>query len=209
MEIDPSTLPWNSVYKTLTGSVVPRPIGWISTVDSAGNPNLAPFSFFNVACANPPTVLFCPMVRTVNGQPKDTLRNIRETGEFVVNIVSGELVEAMNRSSVEAPHDLNEFEFAGVTAIPSLKVKAPRVAESPIHFECTVRAVIEIGDQPGSGSIVIGTVVHIHADERVMIGTDKINLAELQPVGRLAGTQYSRVTDIIEMERPASLFPKP
>lgn len=202
MEIASSTLLWKSVYKILIGSIVPRPIGWISTVNEEGQPNLAPFSFFNAVCANPPTVLFCPMVRSIDTQPKDTLQNVRSTGEFVVNIVSGALVEKMNASSIEAPSDLNEFEYAKLTTAPSLSVKPPRVAESPIHFECKLKEVVEISNEPGGGSVVIGTILHIHIDESVLIGEDKINLSILQPVGRLAGNSYVRVTDMFELERP-------
>ena len=186
----------------LTALVVPRPIGWISTINADGQPNLAPFSFFNLVCANPPTVLFCPMIRSLNGQPKDTLNNIRATGEFVVNIVSGELVEVMNLSSVEAPPDVNEFAFAGLESAPSLTVRPPRVAASPIHFECKLNQIIEISQEPGGGSIVIGTITHMHVDERVLSGADKINLDALKPVGRLAGNFYTRVTDLFELERP-------
>jgi flavin reductase (DIM6/NTAB) family NADH-FMN oxidoreductase RutF len=202
MEITSSSLPWKSVYKILSGSIVPRPIGWISTLNDKGQPNLAPFSFFNVVCANPPTVLFCPMVRSIDSQPKDTLQNVRATGEFVVNIVSGALVEKKNASSIEAPSDLNEFEYAGLTPAPSRMVKPPRVAESPIHFECKVNQIVEISNEPGSASVVIGTILHIHVDESVLIGEDKINLSILQPVGRLAGNSYVRVTDVFELERP-------
>jgi flavin reductase (DIM6/NTAB) family NADH-FMN oxidoreductase RutF len=206
MELDPTTLAWNSVYKLLIGSVVPRPIGWISTINAEGQPNLAPFSFFNVVCANPPTILFCPMIRSLNGQPKDTLNNIRTNGEFVVNIVSGELVEAMNRTSVEAPPEVNEFAFAGVEAAPSLTVRPPRVAASPIHFECKLNQIIEISQQPGGGCVIIGTILHMHIDESVLTGTDKINLAVLKPVGRLAGNFYTRTTDVFELERPKPLI---
>jgi flavin reductase (DIM6/NTAB) family NADH-FMN oxidoreductase RutF len=202
MEISPATLPWNSLYKILIGAVVPRPIGWISTIDETGRPNLAPFSFFNVVCASPPTVLFCPLIRSVNGQPKDTLSNVRATSEFVVNIVTAPLAAAMNASSVEAPPTVDEFAFAGLTPAPSITVRPPRVAESPIHFECHVQQIIEIGSQPGGGSIVIGQILHLHVADRVLIAPDKINLAELQPLGRLAGNLYCRVTDLFEMERP-------
>jgi flavin reductase (DIM6/NTAB) family NADH-FMN oxidoreductase RutF len=202
MEITPSSRPWNSIYKILIGSVVPRPIGWISTVDEAGRYNLAPFSFFNVVCGNPPTVLFCPMIRTLDARPKDTLNNVRATGEFVVNIVTESLARAMNASSVEAPPNVDEFAFAGLTPVPSMTVRPPRVAESPIHFECQVHQIVEIGTQPGSGSVVIGQVIHLHVDECVLIGEDKINLAELKPIARLAGISYCRVTDLFEMERP-------
>jgi flavin reductase (DIM6/NTAB) family NADH-FMN oxidoreductase RutF len=202
MEINPETLPHQSIYKILTGAVLPRPIGWISTLDIDGRPNLAPFSFFNVVCSNPPTVLFCPLIRGIDGNKKDTLNNVRATREFVVNIVTENLLPAMNASSVEAPAAFNEFEFAGLTAASSIMVKPPRVAESPIHFECRVREIIDINDEPGGGSIVIGTIVHMHVEDNMMIGMDKINLTALQPIGRLAGGAYSRVTDIIELERP-------
>src|SRR5687768_57699 len=202
MEINPNALPYQSIYKILTGSVLPRPIGWISSLDLQGRPNLAPFSFFNVVCSNPPTVLFCPLIRGIDGNKKDTLNNVRATNEFVVNIVTESLLPAMNTSSVEALPGFNEFEFAGLTPAPSTVVKPPRVAESPIHFECKVREIIDINDAPGGGPIVIGTIVYIHVEDGILIGEDKINLTALQPVGRLAGGAYSRVTDIIELERP-------
>lgn len=202
MELNPNELPHQSVYKLLTGSILPRPIGWISTVDADGHPNLAPFSFFNVVCPKPPTVVFCPMVRGVDGKTKDTLNNVRATNEFVVNIVSEDLVDAMNLSSVEAPPEWNEFEFARVTAEPSVTVRPPRVRESRVHFECRVRQIVEISPEPGGGSLVIGEVLHIHVDDTVLLGSDKINLAALKPVGRLAGGGYVRVTDVFEMERP-------
>lgn len=202
MEINPETLSHQSIYKILSGSILPRPIGWISTIDMESRPNLAPFSFFNVVCSNPPTVLFCPLIRGIDGNKKDTLNNVRATNEFVVNIVTENLLSAMNASSVEAPAGFNEFEFAGLTMASSIMVKPPRVAESPIHFECKVREIIDINDAPGGGSIVIGTILHIHVDDSVLIGGDKINFKALQPIGRLAGGAYSRVTDIIELERP-------
>lgn len=206
MEIDPSKLPHRSVYKILTGSVLPRPIGWISTIDPGGRPNLAPFSFFNVVCSNPPTVLFCPNIRGADGRSKDTLNNVRATKEFVVNIVTEETLQAMNASSIEAPPGFSEFEFAGLHRVPSVTVRPPRVKESPIHFECKVREVIEISSEPGGGSIVIGTIVHMHVEERVMLGADKINLGELKPVGRLMGTGFCRVSDLIDLDRPKNMI---
>jgi flavin reductase (DIM6/NTAB) family NADH-FMN oxidoreductase RutF len=204
METSPNALPRQSIYKILIGSVVPRPIGWISTVNASGQPNLAPFSFFNMVCARPPTVLFCPMIRGTDGNPKDTLNNVRATGEFVVNIVSEEQAAAMIASSVEIAPDVNEFELTGLETAPSVVVKPPRVAGSPIHFECKVTQIIEVGNQPGGGSVVLGEIVHLHVDERVLIGEDKIDLTELRPIGRLAGSAYVRMTDLFEMERPKS-----
>ena len=209
MEIDPLSLPWKSVYKILIGSVVPRPIGWITSISPEGRPNLAPFSFFNVVCGNPPHVLFCPMIRGTDQEPKDTLHNVRSSGEFVVNIVTEGLAQAMNLTSTELPADVDEFEFSGLSTQASTAVRPPRVAESPVHFECKVATIIDIGDQPGSGSVVIGRVLHIHVREDVMIGTDKIDLEKLKPIGRLAGSDYCRVTDLFQMIRPPSQIQKP
>jgi flavin reductase (DIM6/NTAB) family NADH-FMN oxidoreductase RutF len=204
MEISPETLPWNSIYKIMIGSILPRPIGWISSLDPAGCVNLAPFSFFNAICANPPHVLFCPMIRSTDRAEKDTLRNVRQTGEFVVNIVTEELATRMNMTSAEVPAEVDEFFLANLEKMPSVAVKPPRVAESPVHFECRVAQILDFGDQPGAGSIVIGRVVHLHVTERVLMGEDKIDLAQLKPIGRLAGMAYTRVNDIFEMQRPPS-----
>jgi len=208
METTPDSIPRASLYKILIGSVVPRPIGWISTVNANGQPNLAPFSFFNVVCAKPPTVLFCPMIRSTDGNTKDTLNNVKATGEFVVNIFGEELATEMVATSVEIAPEVNEFELTGLETSPSTVVKPPRVAEGPIHFECKLTQVVEIGNNPGGGSVVIGEIVHLHVDERVLFGGDKIDLAALKPIGRLAGSEYVRVTDLFEMERPKSQIPK-
>lgn len=206
MEIDPTIISYKSVYKIMTGSILPRPIGWISSIDSSGRPNLAPFSFFNAVCSNPPTVLFCSSIRGLDGKTKDTLNNVRATNEFVVNIVTEELLQAMNASSIEAPPDFDEFNYAGLTLAPSVMIKPPRVKESPIHYECRVKQIIDISDQPGGASIVIGSIVHIHVDDGVMFGEDKIDLTALKPIGRLMGSGYCRVTDIIEIERPKNII---
>lgn len=204
METKPQDLPWRSVYKLLSGLVVPRPIGWISTVDAADRPNLAPYSFFNAVCAAPPTVLFCPMVRSTDESHKDTLNNVRQTGQFVVNIVTEATAAAMNRSAQELPADVDEFALAGLTAVPSVVVKPPRVGEAPAHLECELDQIVTISDQPGGGSIVIGRVVHLHVADRVLIGEDKIDLAALAPIGRLAGPAYARLHDTFSLERPPS-----
>ncbi len=204
MELNPESVPYTSVYKLMTGAILPRPIGWISTLSEDGVPNLAPYSFFNAVCANPPTVLFCAGVRASDRRPKDSLLNARATGEFVVNIVTEATAEAMNMTAQELPIDEDEFTLAGLTAAPSVAVKAPRVAESPIHFECKVTQIVDINPEPGGGSIVIGRVVHVHVDESVLIGEDKINLQTLKPIGRLAGLSYTRVTDLFDLIRPPS-----
>jgi len=144
------------------------------------------------------------MIRGTDGNEKDTLNNVKATGEFVVNIVSEDLAPAMITTSVEISPEVNEFELAGLATAPSVVVKPPRVAESLIHFECRLSQIVEIGNQPGGGSVVIGEIVHLHVDERVLLGEDKIDLAALRPIGRLAGSAYARVTDIFETERPKS-----
>jgi flavin reductase (DIM6/NTAB) family NADH-FMN oxidoreductase RutF len=205
MERNADTIPQKSMYKLLTGSILPRPIGWISTIDAEGAPNLAPYSFFNAIGSNPPHVLFCPNVRGADQSEKDTLQNVRVTGEFVVNIVTEALAEAMNATSAELPAGVNEFEAAGLKAAPSVVVKPPRVAESPVHFECTLTQIVDLNaGGPGGGYVVIGRVVHVHVDDAVLIGEDKINLATLQPIGRLAGMSYTRVTDLFDLTRPPS-----
>lgn len=202
MEIPADSRPQQSIYKLMIGSILPRPIGWISSMNEQGQPNLAPFSFFNAVGSNPPLVLFCPSVSTARQRKKDTFYNVKTTGEFVVNIVTESLVEAMNLTSGEYPSDVDEFAVAGLTAAPSVTVKPPRVAESPIHFECRVHQIVELGEDPGAGSVVIGRVLHVHVDDAILIGEDKIDLGKLQPIGRLAGSAYCRVTDIFEMARP-------
>ncbi len=204
MELSADAIPPASMYKLLVGSIVPRPIGWISTISPDGVHNLAPFSFFNVASANPPHVLFCPMVRGTDGGRKDTLHNVRDTGEFVVNIVTQSIAEAMNLTATEFPADVDEFVVSGLTVAPSQTVKAPRVAESPIHFECRVAHMIDLG----GGHVVIGRVLHVHVDDRVLIGEDKIDVHALQPIGKLAGNAYTRVTDLFDLIRPPSQLGK-
>lgn len=206
MEIIPGSIPWQSFYKLMIGTIVPRPIGWISSLSTDGTPNLAPFSFFNAVCSNPPHVLFCASMRAAprpdSGLWKDTLHNVRETGEFVVNIVTEALAEAMNITSGEYARGQNEFEIAGVTARPSVLVKPPKVAESPVHYECVVSHIIDVSDQPGGASVVIGRVVHMDIADELIIGGDRVDILKLKPVGRLAGTGYARVNDLFDMARP-------
>jgi flavin reductase (DIM6/NTAB) family NADH-FMN oxidoreductase RutF len=204
MQIDTAAVPWQSLYKILIGSILPRPIGWISTMNAAGQPNLAPFSFFNAVCGNPPHIMFAPMIRTTDGSPKDTLNNLRSVPEFVANIANEPLVQALNVTSTEFPNHVDEFLAAGLTTAPSKLVRPHRVAESPINFECQVAHIFDIGDQPGSGSVVIGKVVYMHIQDDVLVEGDKIDLAKLQPIGRLAGNAYCRVTDIFHLQRPNS-----
>lgn len=199
-------IPFQDRYKLLIGSIVPRPIGFISTVNNNGINNLAPFSFFNGVCSDPMAVLFCPVIRASDGQEKDTLKNIKSTKEFVVNIVSEEIATEMNQCSAEYPSEVDEFKESGLTAIPSTVVKPPLVQEAKINMECKLLQLVEIGKKPGAGTVVIGEVVYFHAREEVY-KDGKIILNSLKPIGRLGGTDYCRVTDIFSLPRPVLKTP--
>ena len=204
MQFNPVELSTVAIKKLMTGTIVPRPIAWISTINADGQPNLAPFSFFNAVCPQPPTLLFCPEVRSTDGKLKDTLRNILESGEFVVNVVTEELAEAMNATATEFPPEINEFELAGVTAVPSMLVKPPRVAESPVNFECKLTQIVEIGEGKGSGSVVIGEILYMHIRDDVLLPDHKIDVRALKPVSKLAGPEFSHLGDIFDMLRGPS-----
>jgi|SRR5277367_5216901 len=208
MIIDPKEISPRELHKVLIGSILPRPIAWVSTIGSSGKLNLAPFSFFTVASVNPPVICFSPQyINTVQvGDhtevvPKDTLRNVRETKEFVVNIVSRNLVEKMNQTSGDYPPDQSEFEAAGLTPVPSQMVLPPRVGESLVNLECKLHQIIEFGKQPLSGNLIFGDIVCIHLDEKVY-KQGHIDVDILQPVGRMGGFWFSTVTDRFEIPRP-------
>ncbi len=185
----------------MIGSIVPRPIAFVSTLSKDGALNLAPFSYFNGVCSNPPTVMFAPGRRGYDGKIKDTLNNISDTEEFVINIVSEEFVEKMVKCSTDFDPDVNEFDISGLTPAPSKKVGPSLVQESKVSFECTLNQIIEIGDgTAGSGFVVIGTVVLFHVDDAVY-KDGRIDLEALNPVGRLAGNSYVRLTDTFESVR--------
>lgn len=193
MIINPKEQSYQENYKLLIGSIVPRPIAFVSTVSKAGIYNLAPFSFFTGVTSDPPTILFCPTRKGKEGDRKDTLANIQDTGEFVINIVTEEIAEPMNDCATEFPHGVDEFKESGLTAIAAQMVKAPLVKESPIHFECKLNQIVEIGKaQPGGGFIVIGEVVLFHIAD-ALYQNGRISTELLKPVGRLAGAQYSKL----------------
>ncbi|MDG4657921.1 flavin reductase family protein [Ectobacillus antri] len=201
MNIEPNTLAWQDAYKLLIGSVLPRPIAFVSTVSRAGEANLAPFSFFTGICADPMLVCFAPMVRGSDGGKKDTLRNIEDTQEFVINIVGEKLAQQMNDTAIEYGSDVDEFETVGLTKEPSQKIQVPRVKESDVHLECVVERILHFGEHAGAGSLVIGKVVLVHVrDELYKDG--KIITELLQPIGRLAGQMYTKaLADTFVLER--------
>ncbi|HXQ98559.1 MAG TPA: flavin reductase family protein [Candidatus Limnocylindrales bacterium] len=203
MDVKPVDLPYRDFYRILISSVAPRPIAWVSTLSADGRPNLAPFSFFNVVSGKPPLLGFSPALRRLeNGHaPKDTLRNIRETGEFVVNIVTFEVAEAMNLTSGEYESSVNEFEIAKLTTRPSKIVRPPQVAESPVSFECKLHQILDFGAEPPSGSLVIGEIVSFHMSDKVL-KDGALDPLSFDLIGRMGGNQYSRTTERFELERP-------
>lgn len=200
MHFDPDLIDQKATYKLLTGAVIPRPIGWISTVSEDGIPNLAPFSFFNAVGEDPPHVMFSTV--RPNNSNKDTLNNVLATKQFVVNMVVEDIVEQMNTTSQSVASEVNEFELAGLTAIPSLKVKAPRVKESPITMECELVHHYTLEDNKhGGATIIIGRIVMFHIDESVLLDDFKINMETYKPVARLAGSNYSKLGKIFSIKR--------
>ncbi len=203
--IDPAQNSNQDNYKLLIGSIVPRPIAFVSTLSKDGVPNLAPFSFFTGVCSNPPTILFCPMLRGSDGQKKDTLVNIEETGEFVVNVVDEEIVGKMNLTASEFSSDVDEFVEAGLTPIPAKVVKPPLVLESPLSMECKLQQVLYVGEgDVGSGSVVLGTVVRFHV-RRDLYDAGRIDITHLKPVARLAGSAYCPVRETFDLQRPGTI----
>lgn len=207
MDVKPQELAHREMYRLLITSVVPRPIAWVSTTDRQGIDNLAPFSFFNVLCAAPPLLGFCPGIRAQKLREargtavKDTLRNARKTGEFVVNLVPLSLAEQMNLSAGEYDAAVDEFPVAGVTKRKSQLVRPPRVAESPINFECKVFQILDFGTETQGGSLVIGEVVLVHLAEEVL-RDGRVDGRLVDMVGRMGGMEYTRTRERFQMERP-------
>ena len=190
-------------YKLGTGLTVPRPIGWIGTVGTDGIPNLAPYSFFNMVSAYPPTFVVSPSLTA----RKDTLTNLEQTGEFTINVVTEETVVAMNVSSETVAADVDEFEYCGLTAVPSETIAAPMVGEATANFECVVTQIIPVGKgldgQPGGSMLVIGEARRVHVSERVIDDKFHVDQVELRAIGRHAGGQYSRTeASIFTLDRP-------
>jgi len=199
--IDVATTPVVDVYHTLVSVVTPRPIAWVTTIDRDGRVNLAPFSFFNAFGANPPVVVFSPTLRR-NGTKKDTLLNIEATGEFVVNAAVASLASQVNASSVEIPPGESEIDVVGLSTIPSLKVKPPRLAASPVHLECKLIQIIPLGTGPIAGNLVIGEILTMHIDDAVLDGGGKVDPHRLQTIARMGGDYWCRTTDLFEQKRP-------
>lgn len=203
MDIDPSTESPRDFYFRMVSLITPRPIAWVSTISSTGINNLAPYSFFNGISAAPPSVVFSPVNRP-DGTKKDTVINIEENGEFVINLVSREVAEQMNETSGDYGLEVDEFEIAGLTPVPSHTVKPFRVAESRAHFECELMQIVHIGEGPLAANLVIGRIKHLHIDDRMLDERGRVDPEKLDNVGRLGGALYSTTRDRFELKRPGA-----
>jgi len=198
MEINAANLDADAAYRLLVGAVVPRPIAWITTVSPSGVVNAAPFSCYTFVCNDPPMLAI--NIGRRDGQSKDTARYIRNSGEFVVNVVSENLLETMHATSAECGPEISEVEALKIAVVPSIAVRPPRIAASPINLECHLDNVIELGRH--RNELVFGRIVHFHvADSVCELG--RIDSQKLKPVARLAGRRYARLGGIVNLPPPA------
>ena len=205
ISINPKDIPTAQLHSYLLGAVAPRPIAFASTIDQDSNPNLSPFSFFNVFSANPPIMIFSPARRVRNNTIKHTLINAKTTKEVVINVVNYDIVQQMSLSSTEYGDGVNEFEKSGLTMLQSDIVKPFRVAESPVQFECKVNEIVELGNEGGAGNLIICEVVKVHIDEKVLDENGAIDQYKIDLVSRMGGSWYSRANKgMFEVPKPLS-----
>ena len=205
ISILPQDVSTAKLHGYLLGAVAPRPIAFASTIDDDGNVNLSPFSFFNVFSANPPILIFSPARRVRDNTTKHTLENVIANKEVVINIVSYDMVQQMSLSSTEYAKGVNEFEKGGFTEIASSLIKPPRVAESPVQFECKVNDVIALGTEGGAGNLIICELVKLHLDEKILDAEGKIDPMKIDAVARMGGNWYNRSREgIFEVPKPLS-----
>ncbi|MBI2516208.1 MAG: flavin reductase family protein [Opitutae bacterium] len=201
MTLDFATLPPRDAYAWMVSAITPRPIAWVSTINAAGQTNLAPFSFFQGVCAVPPTLLFTG-ANDRAGKKKDTVLNVEAVPEFVVNIVPFALAEPMNATATPLPHGESEFEKFNIATAPSLKVRPPRVAAAPVAFECVLDRIVRVGDGPLGANVVFGRIVCAHVAETVLGANGAIDPAKLDTIGRMGGDLYTRTGGFFSITRP-------
>lgn len=197
---DTTTTEFTDNYKFMIGSILPRPIAFVTTTNEDGSTNAAPFSFFTGVSAKPFIVAFAPLIRTSTGEIKDTVKNIQRTKEFVINFTTEDNADLVNMASAELPYGEDELNFAGLTSIDSEVVNVKRVVESPIHFECKLKDIVSYGDTPGAGSLITGEVVRVHINEDIY-EEGRINTSKFKPVGRGAGNDWFKTDSPIVKER--------
>jgi flavin reductase (DIM6/NTAB) family NADH-FMN oxidoreductase RutF len=201
MLIQPEQTTPREMYQVMTRLITPRPIAWVSTRSHAGVDNLAPFSYFNAVGTSPPTVMFCPANRA-DGSKKDTLRNVEETGQFVLNLVSAKLAEPMNCSSGDYSSSDSEFDRCGLTPAESTRVKPPRVGEALAAIECELHTVLLLGTGPGGSNMVIGRIVAMHVDDSCFDSAGQIDADKIDALGRMGGTAYALTRERFDLARP-------
>ena len=195
MQIDPASVSPRDAYRLMISCIIPRPIAFVTTLSRDGASNLAPFSFFNGVSSDPP-VLSIAVSTKRDGSKKDTWRNIEETGEFVVNVVVPELMDAVIVGARELPHGVSELDLAKLKTLPSVKVKPPRIADSPVQMECTLLKIVEVEET----GLILGRIVMFHAKDEVLSG-GLVDPRRLTFVGRLGGDGYCRVSDLFDRKR--------
>jgi len=201
MMLDFDRLPAREVYGWMTSVIAPRPIAWVSTVSADGRTNLAPFSFFQGVTSNPPTLMFVP-VNNRDGQPKDTVRNIQQLPEFVVNVVPYALAGPMNDTAATLPYGESEADKFGIAMTPSTQVRPPRVAVAPVAFECTLHQIVNIGEGPLAAHVVFGRIHLVHVSDAALGAEGRIDSGKLDLIGRLSGDWYCRTTERFSVKRP-------
>tara|TARA_B100000508_G_C11445256_1_gene271024 strand:- start:178 stop:1059 length:882 start_codon:yes stop_codon:yes gene_type:complete len=205
LSLEPKDISVGKLHSYLLSAVAPRPIAFASTINADGNPNLSPFSFFNVFSANPPILVFSPARRVRDNTTKHTLDNIEQVKEVVINVVNFDIVQQMSLSSTEYPENVNEFEKAGLTMLGSDVVRPFRVAESPVQFECKVNDIIKLGTKGGAGNLIICEVLKFHISSDVLNDDKSINQEQLDLVARAGGSYYSRANKgFFEIPKPLS-----
>lgn len=202
MRLNFSELIPRDAYAWMIGTILPRPIAWVSTISADGKTNLAPFSFFQGVTSNPPTLMFVP-VNDRAGKKKDTVRNIEQVPEFVVNLVPFALAEKMNLCSALLPYGESEFEAFDIASTPSEKVRPPRVAAAPVTFECTLDRFVHIGEGPLAANVVFGRIHVAHIDDAVLGSDGRPDPGKLDLIGRVGGDGYARTTERFTLKRPA------
>ena len=200
MRLDFTSLHARDAYAWMIGTILPRPIAWVSTISAEGRTNLAPFSFFQGVCANPPTLMFAP-VNTRDGAKKDTVRNLEQVPEFVVNLVPFALASQMNATAAQLPYGESEFEKFEISSAPSERVRPPRVAAAPVAFECALDRIVQIGEGPLAAHVTFGRILIAHVSDAVLGPDGRPDPAKLDLIGRLGGELYARTTERFALKR--------
>ena len=194
MQFNPEQADPSLVYSMMIRAITPRPIAWVSTISANGISNLAPFSYFNGLCSRPAALMFSPVNRA-DGSKKDTVRNIEDNGQFVVNVVPFAVAERMFKTAGDFEYEESEFEIAGLTAQPSEQIEPPRVAESPIQFECELMQIVPVGVGPLAANVIIGKILLMNIDDAVLDEMGKIDPQRVDTIGRMGGRTYCRTSD--------------